>query len=89
MTYKEIVQKVSENTGIPVDIVNKAYRYYWLYIRTSIQSLPLKEGMTEEEFSQLRPNFNIPSIGKLTCTYGRYIGMKERFKHIKKIREKQ
>lgn len=87
MTYWEIVNKVSGDTGLSPDTVDKTYRAFWKYIRDSIQSLPLKEDISEEEFLMLRPNFNIPSLGKLTCTYKRYFGVKEKFKHIKKLRE--
>lgn len=89
MTYQEIVNKVSGDTGISPDIIDKAYKAFWLYIRDSIQALPLKEDMTEEEFKSLRPNFNIPSLGKITCTIQRYEGVKEKFNHIKKLREKK
>ena len=88
MTYPEIVQHVSQETRIPPEIVDKTNKAYWLYIRNSVQELPLKEDMTEAEFLKLKPNFNIPSLGKLTCTYDRYKGVKEKFQHIKKIREK-
>lgn len=88
MTYTEIVQRVSEDTGISTDIIDKAYKAFWLYIRNSVQELPLKEDITETEFLSLRPNFNISSLGKLCVTYDRYKGVKNRFKHIKNIREK-
>lgn len=88
MTYNEIMQKVSGNIGTTPDIVDKAYKSYWLFIRNLVQELPLKEDITEAEFLTLRPNFNIPSLGKLCCTYERYKGVKDRFKHIKNIREK-
>lgn len=88
MTYTEIVQRVSEDTGIPTDIIDKAYKAFWLYIRNSVQELPLKEDLTEAEFLSLRPNFNIPSLGKICVTYDRYKGVKSRFKYIKNIREK-
>ena len=89
MTYQEIVNKVSGDTGISPDIIDKAYKAFWLYVKDSIQALPLKEDMTEEEFKGLRPNFNIPSLGKITCTLQRYIGVKEKYNHIKKLREKK
>lgn len=89
MTYKEIMQKVSENIGISTEVVDKAYKAFWLYIKNSVQELPLKEELTEEEFLNLRPNFNIPSLGKLTCTYTRYKGVKEKFKHIRKLRNEK
>ena len=88
MTYPDIIGKVSSNTGIPVEVVNAAYKSYWRFIKETIQSLPLKNNIDEEEFAKLRTNFNIPSLGKLTCTYDRMIGVKKRYKYIKRIREK-
>lgn len=88
MTYKEIIQKVSEDTGVSIDTVDKAYKAFWLYIRNSVQELPLKKELTEAEFLSLKPNFNIPSLGKLTCTYTRYKGVKDRFNYIKAFRKK-
>lgn len=88
MKYSEIVNRVSGDTSISPDIVDKAYKAFWKYIRDSIESLPLKDKHTEEEFSDLRTNFNISSLGKLTCTFDRYIGIGKRFEHIKKLREK-
>lgn len=87
MTYQEILNKVSGDIGISPDIIDKAYKAYWKYIRDSIQELPLKDDMSEEEFLMLKPNFNIPSLGKLACTYQKYKCIKEKFKHIKKLRE--
>lgn len=87
MTYQEIINKVSGDMGISPDIVDKAYKAFWKYIRDTLQDIPLKDDMSEEEFNMLKPNFNIPSLGKLTCTYKKYKGIKEKFKHIKKLRE--
>lgn len=87
MTYQEIINKVSGDMGISPDIVDKAYKAFWKYIRDTIQDMPLKDDISEEEFIMLKPNFNIPSLGKLTCTYKKYKGIKEKFKHIKKLRE--
>ena len=33
---KDIINKVSTDTGIPKDIVEKTFKAYWLYIRNSI-----------------------------------------------------
>ena len=87
MNYQEIINRVSADTGISNEIVDRTYKAFWSFVRIAIQSLPLKEEMTEEKFTTLRPNFNIPSIGKLTCTYDRYRGVKEKFNHIKKLRK--
>lgn len=88
MNYNEIVIRVSQETGLPGKVVDKVFKAYWSFIRTSIQALPLKELLSEEEFSKLKTNFNIPSLGKLTCTYEDYLRQKKRYEHIKAFREK-
>lgn len=87
MNYSEIVNTVSKELDIPVKVVDLAYKSYWKFIKQTIQSLPLKEDISEEEFSELRTNFNIPSLGKLVCTYDRMLGVKKKFNYIKKLRE--
>lgn len=86
MKYTEVVSIVSKELDIPEEVVEKAYKSYWEFIKNNIQSLPLKEDISEEEFSKLRTNFNIPALGKLVCTYDRMLGVKKRFNYIKKIR---
>ena len=88
MNYPDIVGKVSEELGLPKEVVNKTYKAYWLFIKRHIQSLPLKEDLNEGDFTELKTNFNIPSLGKLNCTYDRMLGIKKRYKLIKQIREK-
>lgn len=83
---KGIYSNVSNILGIPPDVVEKVYKAYWLYIKTTIQNLPLKEDLTEEEFLKLRTNFNIGSLGKLNCTLDKYKGIKKRFKLIERLR---
>lgn len=87
MKYIDLVSVVSKELNIPIKAVDRAYKSYWEFIKTTIQALPLKEDINEEEFSKLRTNFNIPSLGKLVCTYDRMVGVKKRFNYIKKIRE--
>ncbi len=89
MNYPDIIGKVSKELDIPVEVVDAAYKSYWKFIKQTIQSLPLKDDIDEEEFAKLRTNFNIPSLGKLTCTFDRMMGVKKRLKYIKQIREKK
>ena len=89
MNYPDIIDKVSEELNLPKEVVDKTYKAFWLFINKSIQSLPLKEDLNEEDFSKLKTNFNIPSLGKLTCTYNRMLGVKKRFNFIKQLREKR
>ena len=88
MSYPDIVGKVSRELNLPREVVDKTYKAYWFFIKNHIQSLPLKENLNEEDFTKLRTNFNISSLGKLTCTYDRMLGMKKRYNLIKQIREK-
>lgn len=89
MNYLDIIGKVSQELELPKEVVDRTYKAFWLFVNQSIQSLPLKDSLNEEDFAKLRTNFNIPSLGKLTCTYDRMLGMKKRFKIIKQIREKK
>ena len=84
---KDIILSVSKDLGISPDVVEKVYKAYWLYIKTTIEALPLKKDLTEEEFSKLRTNFNIGSLGKLFVTYKHYVGIKKRFEYLRKIGE--
>ena len=88
MTLNEIIAKVSTELNLPENLVRKTYSEYWSYIRNTIEDLPLKNNLTQTDFSELRTNINVPSLGKINCTYERYIGMKKRFNIIKKIRNK-
>lgn len=87
MKYSEAIKQVSIELGLPPKVVKEAYESYWTFIRNNIKALPLKEDLSKEEFDKLRTNFNIPSIGKLSCTYDRMIGVRERFEHIRKLRD--
>lgn len=89
MNYSEIIKKVSQETGIPVRVVNLAYKSYWKFIKQKIQTLPLKGNISEEEFNALRTNFNIPSLGKLYLTWDRVQGCKKRSDIIKKIKNEK
>lgn len=88
MNYQDSITQVSKELGLPYEVVDETYKSYWRFIRDTIQDLPLKEDFTEEEFSKLQTNFNIPSLGKLSATYDRVKRVKDRYKHIKEIREK-
>lgn len=89
MIYSDIIGKVSSELNLPAKLVDRTYRAFWLFINQSIQSLPLKEDISEEDFAKLKTNFNIPSLGKLSCTYDRMMGVKARYKIVKKLREKK
>ena len=88
MNYKDTIDYVANKLELPQEVVKEAYESYWKFIRQIISELPLKDELSEEEFNRLRTNFNIPSLGKLSCTYDRVKGVKERYKYIRNLREK-
>lgn len=85
MNYPEAIKCISNRLGISQEVVKSAYESYWKFIRTKITDLPLKEDLNEEQFNKLRTNFNVPSIGKLTCTYSRYKALKDKYYKDKKV----
>lgn len=87
MTLDEIISKVAKETGLTKGLVNKAYRAYWKSVREHIVSLPLKEDLTDEQFLQLKPNVNIPSIGKLHVTLDRYKKMKKHNEMVNQLKQ--
>lgn len=86
MSYQEILKKVAIELNLPVEVVKLAYESHWAFIRETITSLPLKDSLNEEDFSKLRTNFNIPSIGKMSVTWERYLGKKKQWEVIKSMR---
>jgi hypothetical protein len=86
MSYQNIVTKVAEELGLPESLVNETYKSFWRYVRETIKELPLKEDLSQEEFDKLQTNFNIPSIGKLSCTWNRYNGVKKQFEKFKELK---
>ena len=88
MTYEQIIESVANELQLPVDLVRKTYKAYWQFVRDTIQQLPLKDNISEEEFKKIKTNFNIPSLGKLYCTRDRYLRVKKRFEYINNLREK-
>ena len=89
MKYSDIISTVSKELNVPRELVENTYKAYWNFIRVTIEKLPLKTELTQLEYMNLRTNINIPSLGKLYVTWNRYIGIRNRFNIINKIRQKQ
>lgn len=87
MKYRDIADKVAKELKLPEELVVNTYRAYWRFIRESVENLPLKDNLAQEDFEKLHSSINIPSLGKLNCTYNRYLGIKSRYELINKIRK--
>ena len=83
MRYQELLEQVSNELKIPIEVVKEAYLSYWKFIKSKIAELPLDEELSEDQFKELRTNFNVPSIGKLTCTYDRFLRVKQKQQYKK------
>lgn len=87
MTYDDIVTKIALELNLSEDLVERTYKAYWKVLKEHITSLPLKQDLSEEEFLKLRPNVNIPSIGKMTVTLDRYKKMKKSQEYKSKLKK--
>ena len=72
-----ITKEVSSKLGLPRQVVLNTYKSFWEFIKGKIEELPLKEDLTEEDFNDLKVNFNLPYIGKIYCNYDTYVKKKE------------
>ena len=86
MRHSDVIKKVAEELSLPEELVSRTYDAYWRFIRESISELPLKDNLSKDTFDNLKTNFNIPSIGKLSCNYQRYIGVKKQFEKFKELK---
>lgn len=77
---QEEISRISKELALPKKCVENIYKAYWTFIKETIGQLPLKEDLTEDVFNRLRTNFNIPNLGKFSCTYKRWLGVKKHYK---------
>lgn len=85
--FQASIKELSKDMNLPPEVITVAYRSFWEHIKEKIEELKLKDDISEEEFSQLRTNFNIPSIGKLYITWDKLVRIKNRKNYIGKNNE--
>jgi hypothetical protein len=87
LKLNDIYRKAALKLGLKESDIKEAYNLYWEYFRRSIESLPLKEDLNEEDFSKLKTSFNVPSLGKFYCTYDRYKRIKNKLKKSRYVKD--
>lgn len=59
------IEEIAEKYGMTVKDVESIVSAPYDFIHKTASSMIFKDDMTKEEFSAMKTNFNIPSIGKL------------------------
>ena len=93
MTFKQIIKQVAKEFNLPEDLVRNTYKNYWKVIKQIIERNNIKSNdnliFTSDEFNNNVININIPSIGKLNCTYDKYLKTINRFNLINNIKKRE
>lgn len=83
---QEVIKKLAESLGLSEEAVKNAYKAYWKFIREKIINLNLKKNISEDDYNKLKTSFNLPSLGKLSCPYDRWLRIRKtdelKFKNI-------
>ena len=93
MTFKQIIKQVAKELDLPEDLVRNTYKSYWKVIKQIIERNNIKSNdnliFTSDEFNNNVININVPSIGKLNCTYDKYLKTINRFNLINNIKKRE
>ena len=93
MTFKQIIKQVAKELNLHEDLVRNTYKSYWKVIKQIIERNNIKSNdnliFTSDEFNNNVININVPSIGKLNCTYDKYLKTINRFNLINNIKKRE
>ena len=93
MTFKQIIKQVAKELNLPEDLVRSTYKSYWKVIKQIIERNNIESNynliFTSDEFNNNVININVPSIGKLNCTYDKYQKTIAKFNLINNIKRRE
>ena len=93
MTFKQIIKQVAKELNLPENVVINTYKSYWKVSKQIIERNNIKSNdnliFTSDEFNNNVININVPSIGKLNCTYDKYLKTINRFNLINNIKKRE
>lgn len=69
MILVEVIDKLAFKLKKSPSKIKKVYELYWLFIKKYIENQHIDLYMTEEEFQKLKPNINVPRLGKFYCSW--------------------
>lgn len=87
-TLNLAIRKVSRDLSVDQKLVEQVYKSYWLFIKTYISSIPLRE-MTVEELESTVSNFNLPFLGKLYVDQNKFKAYRKQVKVYKDVKVKE
>lgn len=81
---QEIYKQVSEEMGIPYEVVKKIHYAAWDFTRSTIRNMSIDiENITEEEHAAMKTSFYFSGLGKLYLPYDKILRRRRRVKWLK------
>lgn len=59
------ILEIASERGFEFDQIQAIVMSPFEFIRSTIKEIDFKDGLTPEEFAEMKTNFNIPCIGKM------------------------
>lgn len=84
---KKIYEKIAINNNISPQVVKNIYESMFRFIQNRVREVDNLDTKTEEEFKELRLNFNVPLLGKFYINHASIQRLKNKkqyyYEHIK------
>lgn len=77
-----IMQELADEYGLTLEEVEAIYESQWDFMVDTIEDIDFNT-VTEEEFKNLKTNFNIPAIGKFYTTFNKVKNVREKSKEVR------